>query len=45
MALNPSPEFCLKLTYSNLLKAGPMSLLTPGVGPNLAPGALFEQTW
>ena len=38
MALNRSPEFCLKLTNWYLLKAD-MSMVTPGVGPFLAPGA------
>ena len=44
MALNPSPEFCLKLTYKNLLKADHV----PGDiwgKPFMVPRALFEQTW
>ena len=47
MALNCSPEFCLKLIYRYLSKAGhvPLSVVTPGVGQILAPGASFEQNW
>ena len=37
MVLNRSPEFCLKLTYRYLLKAG-LSLVTPGVRPILPCG-------
>ena len=39
VALNLSVEFCLKFTYRYLLKAQTMSLVTPGAGPFLAPGA------
>ena len=44
VALNLSPEFCLKLTYSYLLKADHV----PGDTWDrniFAPGAVFEQTW
>ena len=44
MALNRSPEFCLKLTYRNLLKANHVPGDTWGK-PFLVPRALFEQTW
>ena len=43
VALNHSPEFCLKLTYRNLLKADHVPGDTLGK-PFLAPRALFEQT-
>ena len=39
-----SPEFRLKLTYSNLLKADHVPGDTSG-NPYLVPRALFEQTW
>ena len=44
MALNRSPEFCLKITYRNLLKADHVPGDTWGK-PFLVPRALFEQTW
>ena len=44
MALNCSPEFCLKLIYRNLLKADHDPGDTWG-GAILGPRALFEQTW
>ena len=39
VALNRSPEFCLKLAYIYVSRKLAMSLVTPGVGPLLAPGA------
>ena len=42
LALNRSPEFCLKLTYRNLLKADHVPGDTWGK-PFLVPRALFEQ--
>ena len=44
VALNCSPEFCLKLIYRNLLRADYVPGDTLGQ-PFLAPSALFEQTW
>ena len=44
VALNRAPEFCLKLTYRNLLKADHVPGDTWGK-PFLVPRALFEQTW
>ena len=44
MALNRSHEFCLKLTYRNLLKTDYVPGDTWGK-PFLASRALFEQTW
>ena len=44
MALNRSPEFCLKLTYRYLLNAD----VVPGDTLGwiiLAPGVYYEQTW
>ena len=43
VALNPSPEFCLKLTYRNLLKADHVPNDIWGK-PFMVPKALFEQT-
>ena len=43
VALNRSPEFCLKLTYRNLLKADHVPGETWGK-PFSVPRALFEQT-
>ena len=42
MALNRSPEFCLKLTYRNLLRADHVPGETWGMSL-LAQRALFEQ--
>ena len=44
VTLNRSPEFCLKFTYRNMLKADHVPGDTWG-GAIFAPGASFEQTW
>ena len=44
VALDRSPEFRLKLTYKNLLKADHVPGETWGK-PFSVPRALFEQTW